>query len=115
MDSNIARNILRTDVLTVLKEDGRINSIVVLVQKRHLERYTKAFGGGKVTVIEFADRIVPAFDKEIGKSFHKILEKQGFKFMLGTKLLKAEQRGETLEELIGKFNNSMALLKIRVK
>ena len=32
-----------------------------------------------------------------------------------SQLLKAEQRGETLEELIGKFNNSMALLKIRVK
>ncbi|MDP5021366.1 MAG: dihydrolipoyl dehydrogenase, partial [Rickettsiaceae bacterium] len=48
--------------------------------------------GSKVTVIEFADRIVPALDNEIGKSFHKILEKQGFKFMLSTKVLKAEKK-----------------------
>lgn len=48
--------------------------------------------GSKVTVVEFADRIVPALDKEIGKSFHKILEKQGFKFMLSTKVLKAEKK-----------------------
>jgi dihydrolipoamide dehydrogenase len=48
--------------------------------------------GSKVTVVEFADRIVPALDNEIGKSFHKILEKQGFKFMLSTKVLKAEKK-----------------------
>ena len=48
--------------------------------------------GSKVTVVEFADRIVPALDNEIGKSFHKILEKQGLKFMLSTKVLKAEKK-----------------------
>ena len=49
--------------------------------------------GSKVTVVEFADRIVPALDGEIGKSFHKILEKQGFNFILNTKVLKAEKKG----------------------
>jgi len=48
--------------------------------------------GSNVTVVEFADSIVPALDKEIGKSFHKILEKQGFKFMLNTKVIKAEKK-----------------------
>ena len=48
--------------------------------------------GSKITVVEFADRIVPALDQEIGKSFHKILEKQGFKFMLSTKVIKAEKK-----------------------
>ena len=48
--------------------------------------------GSCVTVVEYADRIVPALDSEIGKSFHKILEGQGFKFMLSTKVLKAEQK-----------------------
>lgn len=48
--------------------------------------------GSKVTVVEFADRIVPALDKEIGKSFHKTLEKQGFKFILNTKIIKAEKK-----------------------
>ncbi|MFK7968512.1 MAG: dihydrolipoyl dehydrogenase [Rickettsiaceae bacterium] len=47
--------------------------------------------GSKITVIEYADRIVPALDFEIGKSFHKILEKQGVKFILSTKVIKAEQ------------------------
>ena len=48
--------------------------------------------GSKVTVVEFADRIVPALDLEIGKAFHRLLEKQGMKFMLGTKVLKAETK-----------------------
>ena len=52
--------------------------------------------GSKVTVVEFADRIVPALDGEIGKSFHKILEKQGFNFLLNTKVLKAEKKGASL-------------------
>ena len=46
--------------------------------------------GSKVTVVEFADRIVPSLDKEIGKNFHKILDKQGFEFMLSTKVVKAD-------------------------
>lgn len=48
--------------------------------------------GSKVTVIEYADRIVPALDQEIGKMFHKILTKQGFNFLLNTKVLKAEKK-----------------------
>ncbi len=52
--------------------------------------------GSKVTVVEFADRIVPALDGKIGKSFHKILEKQGFNFLLNTKVLKAEKKGASL-------------------
>lgn len=53
--------------------------------------------GSKVTVVEFADRIVPALDQEIGKSFHKILEKQGFNFMLSTKVLKAQIKSGKVE------------------
>lgn len=48
--------------------------------------------GSKVTVVEFADRIVPSLDKEIGKNFHKILDKQGFEFMLSTKVVKADKK-----------------------
>ena len=47
--------------------------------------------GSKVTVIEYADRIVPALDSEIGKTFHKILAKQGLQFMLGTKVISAKK------------------------
>lgn len=48
--------------------------------------------GAKVTVVEYADSIAPGLDKEIGKQFHKILEKQGMKFMLGTKVMSAETK-----------------------
>lgn len=48
--------------------------------------------GSKVTVVEFADRIVPSLDKEIGKNFYKILDKQGFEFMLSTKVVKADKK-----------------------
>ncbi|WPX98254.1 Dihydrolipoyl dehydrogenase [Candidatus Megaera polyxenophila] len=62
--------------------------------------------GSKVTVIEYADRIVPALDLEIGKSFHKILEGQGIKFMLSTKVLKAEQIKDQIELIISGVNES---------
>lgn len=48
--------------------------------------------GSKVTVVEYADRIVPALDLEIGKTFHRLLEKKGMTFMLSTKVLKAETK-----------------------
>jgi len=62
--------------------------------------------GSKVTVIEYADRIVPALDLEIGKSFHKILEGQGIKFMLSTKVLKAEQIKDQVELIISGVNET---------
>ena len=42
--------------------------------------------GSKVTVIEFADRILPGMDSEVSKNFQKILIKQGFDFKLSTAL-----------------------------
>lgn len=54
--------------------------------------------GAAVTVVEFMDKIVPAMDNEIGKTFQKILAKQGFEFKLGTKVLSAKA-GKTSVEL----------------
>lgn len=45
--------------------------------------------GAQVTVVEFADRIVPAMDQEVGKELLKNLQKQGMEFRLGTKVLEA--------------------------
>jgi dihydrolipoamide dehydrogenase len=42
--------------------------------------------GATVTVIEFLDRIVPGMDTEIATAFQRILQKQGLKFRLGTKV-----------------------------
>jgi dihydrolipoamide dehydrogenase len=42
--------------------------------------------GTEVTVIEFLDTITPSIDKEITANFMKILQKQGLKFKLSTKV-----------------------------
>ncbi len=49
--------------------------------------------GAEVTVIEYLDRIVPGLDSEIARSFQRVLEKQGLKFRLGHKVVKAEKSG----------------------
>lgn len=46
--------------------------------------------GAEVEVIEFLDHIVPGMDGEIGKQLLKILQKQGVKFRLGTKVVAAK-------------------------
>lgn len=50
--------------------------------------------GAEVTVVEYADRILPGMDLEIAKQFQKILEKQGIKFLLGQKVLAAKKEGK---------------------
>ena len=62
--------------------------------------------GSKVTIVEFAERIVPALDLEIGKAFHKILEKQGFNFMLSTKVVKAEKKSSGVSLTIAGVGDS---------
>ena len=42
--------------------------------------------GAKVTVVEFLDRIVPGVDSEVARQMHRILQKQGIEFRLGTKV-----------------------------
>jgi dihydrolipoamide dehydrogenase len=44
--------------------------------------------GAEVTVVEYLDRILPGMDAEVAKSFQRILEKQGFKFHLSSKVTK---------------------------
>lgn len=42
--------------------------------------------GSKVTVIEYAERIVPAMDIEVADAFAKVLKKQGFEIRTSTKV-----------------------------
>jgi dihydrolipoamide dehydrogenase len=59
--------------------------------------------GSNVTVVEYADLIVPSLDIEIGKKFHQILKNQGIEFKLGYKLLSAEYKnGKVLVEIENK-------------
>lgn len=55
--------------------------------------------GAEVTVVEYASRITPGMDGDISKEFHKILEKQGIKFRLATKVnsAKAVSKGVAVE------------------
>jgi len=50
--------------------------------------------GAEVTVIEFLDHIGGVVDKEIGKHFQRSLKKQGFTFMLNTKVTGSEIKGD---------------------
>lgn len=54
--------------------------------------------GAKVTVVEFLDRILPGMDSEVVKQFHRLLEKQGMAFKLGSKVTaaKKDKSGVTL-------------------
>lgn len=46
--------------------------------------------GSEVTVIEYLDRICPTLDAELCNNFMKLLEKQGMKFKLSTKVVSVE-------------------------
>lgn len=54
--------------------------------------------GAKVTVVEYLDRILPGMDDEVAKQFQRILAKQGFEFMLGSKVTKVDvaKKGATV-------------------
>jgi dihydrolipoamide dehydrogenase len=50
--------------------------------------------GAKVTVIEYAERIVPAMDVEVAQAFSKILTKQGFEIHTSTKVTNVARNGK---------------------
>ena len=52
--------------------------------------------GTAVTVVEYADRIVPMMDQEVAKAFHKSLESQGMVFRLGRKVVNVVKQGKEL-------------------
>lgn len=49
--------------------------------------------GAKVTIIEYFDRLLPGFDKEVSLTFAKILEKQGISLKLAHKVEKIDKEG----------------------
>jgi dihydrolipoamide dehydrogenase len=53
--------------------------------------------GCAVTVVEYADRLVPNMDKEVSSTLKKILEKQGMKFVLSTKVLDVKSKMQKQE------------------
>jgi dihydrolipoamide dehydrogenase len=55
--------------------------------------------GAEIEVIEYLDKITPAMDAEVSRNFQRILEKQGFKFRLSTKVVsvKKDKNGAKVE------------------
>src|SRR5690606_12303169 len=47
--------------------------------------------GSEVICVEYLDQVAPFLDGEVGTNFKRILEKQGIKFKLGTKVVGAEK------------------------
>ena len=58
--------------------------------------------GSEVTVIEYADKLVPGMDGMVSKEMQKSLKKKGFKFNLSTKVTGAENNGN---EVVVKAEN----------
>ncbi len=47
--------------------------------------------GAEIEVIEYLDKITPAMDAEVSRNFQRILEKQGFKFRLSSKVVSVKK------------------------
>ncbi len=52
--------------------------------------------GSEVTVVEFLDRITPGLDGEIARQFQRILQRQGMKFLLSSRVSGVERAGDAL-------------------
>ncbi len=53
--------------------------------------------GSEVVVVEYLDRILPGMDFDVARSFQRILEKQGFVFHLGNKVVGVDASGNRLK------------------
>ena len=56
--------------------------------------------GSEVLVVEYLDRILPGMDGDVAKSFQKILEKQGIKFRLASKVTGVAKAGAGLKATV---------------
>ena len=52
--------------------------------------------GSDVTVVEFLDRIAPGLDGEVARQLQRLLQRQGMKFELSTKVRAIEKKGDAL-------------------
>ncbi|MGL4226400.1 MAG: dihydrolipoyl dehydrogenase [Rickettsia sp.] len=65
--------------------------------------------GAKVTVIEYAESIVPMLDKEIATQCMKLQQKQGIEFKLNTKVLSAEVKSGKVNLTIEEGGKSLVV------
>jgi dihydrolipoamide dehydrogenase len=60
--------------------------------------------GAEVTVVEFLDRILPGMDNEVCRQFQRLLEKQGVKFHLSSKVTAVDAAGKVLKATVEPVN-----------
>ena len=60
--------------------------------------------GSEVTVVEYADSIIPTMDKSLSKELQRVLKKQGMKFYTSTQVKEIKKEGEIVQ-LIANDNN----------
>ncbi|HEY2529601.1 MAG TPA: dihydrolipoyl dehydrogenase [Xanthobacteraceae bacterium] len=53
--------------------------------------------GAEVIIVEFLDHILPGIDSEVGKQFHRMLQKQGLTFKLSSKVSAVDASGKVLK------------------
>jgi dihydrolipoamide dehydrogenase len=53
--------------------------------------------GAEVTIVEFLDHILPGIDAEVGKQFHRIVQKQGIAVRLSSKVAAVDASGKMLK------------------
>jgi len=53
--------------------------------------------GTQVTVVEYADSIIPTMDKTLGKELMKVLKREGFKFNFNHAVQKVVNKGDVVE------------------
>jgi dihydrolipoamide dehydrogenase len=53
--------------------------------------------GAEVTIVEFLDHILPGIDAEVGKQFHRIVQKQGIAVRLSSKVAAVDTSGKMLK------------------
>ncbi len=56
--------------------------------------------GAEVIVVEFLDRILPGMDSEVCRQFQRLLERQGMKFKLKSKVTGVDASGKKLKAVI---------------
>jgi len=56
--------------------------------------------GAEVVVVEFLDRVLPGMDAEVCRQFQRLLEKQGIKFHLSSKVTAVDGKGAKLKAQI---------------
>lgn len=52
--------------------------------------------GAEVTVVEYADRVIPGMDAALSREITKVLRKQGMKFLTSTKVTEVTNQGNTV-------------------